>query len=367
MRASLVERTLIGWLAFMVGLAATSTYIQPNDASCASGSTGFFCERGHSGPYCTVSSLGVTREGGGTIRLHHPSQRDALTTNDARNVHARWAVEPTTTNWVCSEDSPTAYFIHLPYSPLIGGRINYYQFHVDVLLPLIAAYADAAKAADDAQVSKAPSAAWGAGPFLFPAVSKDWLAGTEAGMAIDFTTGAFGDPKAFWVDTLEAISDYPLAPLAPYDGVSELPGCFRSARFGLPSLEHPTPHTVVTSVGILRERLGLSGEMPLPCSAPDEITFVRRSNRRAILNEEELASAVSSSLGATVKWVDFGSGFRRDLESLRMTRVLVGGQGSGLINGWYLPPGNSDLWVGKLLHAPRREKCLLRPHLVVRH
>jgi hypothetical protein len=61
-----------------------------------------------------------------------------------------------------------------------------------------------------------------------------------------------------------------------------------------------------------------------------------------LLNDAEIASAVHNATGAVVKWLNFGEhGFLEDVSSLQNLRVLVGGQGSGLINGWYLPPGSA--------------------------
>lgn len=58
-----------------------------------------------------------------------------------------------------------------------------------------------------------------------------------------------------------------------------------------------------------------------------------------MVNEAELVAALEQQLGVEVRMLDFGKRpFEEEVASLQDVRVLFGMQGSGLINGWYLPP-----------------------------
>eukprot|EP00614_Pseudopedinella_elastica_P027974 CAMPEP_0172626514 /NCGR_PEP_ID=MMETSP1068-20121228/150692_1 /TAXON_ID=35684 /ORGANISM="Pseudopedinella elastica, Strain CCMP716" /LENGTH=278 /DNA_ID=CAMNT_0013436143 /DNA_START=272 /DNA_END=1108 /DNA_ORIENTATION=+ len=183
--------------------------------------------------------------------------------------------------------------------------------------------------------------------YLYPAVSNlewvaEWKPNAETGPAIDWATHAFDDLGAFWMRILALMTDLPLRPMAGSNkkvfpsGGGSAPVCHLNGAFGLPSVEHPSPPVVRRFAKFLRSRLGLSPE-PVPCDHEDIIGFVKRTNRRIILNEVDLAEAVELATGARVRWLDFGSGFDLDVGRVQDLRVMVGGQGSGLTNGLYLP------------------------------
>lgn len=300
------------------------------------------CTSGHlrGCPYCTGATViaPASPVGGGLVQLGVSSKEQGTT------VHRQWNISsdagttmPDLTNrdHVASTrcvDAP-AFFVHVPWSPLIGGGVNYYQFHVDVLLPLVTVLSRRGLLPS---TRADPRTGTGARAVLLPAVCRDFVAGDDLGLRIDWSPPAAAmDPASFWMTALQLVTDRPLVPFSHAHAPAAT--CFADASFGLPSNEHPSASTVVQGAGFLRGRLGLTEE-PLPCDAPDTVSFVRRTNRRAILNEGELAAALERALdGVRVAWMNFGAGLREDVAALQATRVLVGGQGSGLTNGWYLP------------------------------
>ena len=231
-----------------------------------------------------------------------------------------------------------AFFIVIPYNDAFDGKVNYYHYHVDVLLPLFVAFQRTSLLGNEVGDGRVRA-------LILPTVSRlDWHSSPspmESGALPPFNwyTAAFSDPTSHWVRALQTMTDEPLLPFSA-DGLGRMRGqepCFSSARFGLPSLEHPAPSTVKRFVGFMRSRLRLRDD-PVPCDAPDEIGLVRRTNRRLLLNEEELVKAITDATGATVRLLNFGNGYESDVASVQSLRVLLGVQGSGLINGWYLPP-----------------------------
>lgn len=316
----------------------------------------FTCTRGFGQPpnFCSATSLTVQISQAG-VCLHLPTKPELIVLPELKggSVARLWNVSFTPAimgeGYVadraeCSQ--ATAFFITVPYAESIGGRVNYYQWHVDVLLPLYVAF-EHHKLLDEASTSALVNAV------IYPAVSDlQWPTPPSAAPAIAWTTPAFDDPSSFWMQTLETMTDGAVRPLAAQavnlEGPTSTTMRYSRAFLGLPSVEHPSAPVMLNFVNFLRGRLGLSAD-PVPCSAPDVIAFVRRTNRRVLLNEADLAAAVQDDLGAVVQWIEFGrEGFKADVAALQHVRVLVGGQGSGLTNGLYLRPHSAVVCLYQL-------------------
>jgi len=299
----------------------------------------FNCKKGHGLPpnFCSASPIVVVNsELGGSVA--HPLKL-SLPNRKGGSVVEHWGISETSSladyphSYSCS--SVPAFLIVVPYSEIISGNMNYYHFHVDVLLPLFSVLRD--KGAIDAKSQRVEA-------HIIPTVSNQWLTSLSLGESIstiDWKTRAFDDSEKFWMQALALFSDVALKPLA--ESGPRFATCFTTAHFGLPSVEHPSHALMKRFVEFLRTRVGLvADEQPIPCDKPDVIGFVTRSNRRLLVNEDEVAAGIREATGATVKWLDFGNrGFLADIDSVQDLRVLVGGQGSGLINGLYLPAGSA--------------------------
>jgi hypothetical protein len=303
------------------------------------------CAIGHNSPpqFCTGRSVRVTVfDTGAEVTVPSSSHRDAVV---GESVIGQWnvtvgegAASSASSARTCG-DAPAFFFV-IPYNDAFDGKVNYYHYHVDVLLPLFVAFQRKAVLGGGGghQVSA----------LLVPTVSRlDWHSSSSSSSssslsssrAFDWNSPAFSDPETHWVRALQAMTDEPLQPFAA-GGLGRMAGvqsCFPSAHFGLPSVEHPSSSTVKRFVKFMRSRLRLP-DSPVPCDAADEIGLVRRTNRRLLLNEAELVASVVAATGATVRFLDFGSGYEADVAAVQSLRVLLGVQGSGLINGWYLPP-----------------------------
>jgi len=327
------------------------SWLASSEETCSSDgsvSSTISCSRGQGEPplFCTATSLTVQLSHTGAS-LHLPSEPDLLESNSAARL---WNITSTPARFEegnlaqCSQ--ATAYFITIPYADSIGGYVNYYQWHVDILLPLYVAF-EKNQLPDEAYASRSIHAA------IYPAIPElQWTnPPSSTASAIAWSTPAFDDPASFWMQTLTLMSDGPVQPLAQHAiDLENLPVTthYSNAILGLPSVEHPSAPVMLRFVRYLRHRMSLSPEA-LPCSAPDVIGFVRRTNRRMLLNEADLAAAVQAELGVTVEWLEFGQdGFLEDVKAVQPLRVLVGGQGSGLTNGLYLRPGSAVVCLYQL-------------------
>ena len=303
------------------------------------------CTIGHNSPpqFCRSGAVGIKTLASGAEVVLAPSAHDhALYRNSGATIIRQWNLTKSSNHSFACHETP-AFFINIPYSNTFDGKVNYYHYHVDVLLPLFVAF-QRASLVENGHEGALVSAV------VIPTVSTlQWHSSTLSdhdGSPFEWDTQAFKDPKAHWVQSLQTMTDFPLMPFSSttdFRGIVEEGRriawpCFSSAYFGLPSVEHPAPSTVRRFVEFMRSRLKLRAE-PVPCDASDEIGLVRRSNRRLLLNEADLIKAVANATGATIRLLDFGkNGFRADIASMQTLRVLIGIQGSGLINGWYLPP-----------------------------
>jgi hypothetical protein len=87
----------------------------------------------------------------------------------------------------------------------------------------------------------------------------------------------------------------------------------------------------------------------------------QRTNRRILTNEDDLIKQIEKETGAKVTYVEFGKSEKDTAEigddvndtetddgyhhqgDIQKFRLLLGGQGSGLINGLYLRPSSSTM------------------------
>lgn len=327
------------------------------------GSTPWRCKAGHNHPpsSCSAAPLVLERTVGGVAAIVHPSTVSSSSSSHAkheRTVLHQWQAQlapPSDAPPRCS--NTPAFLVIVPYHSSYDGGSNYYHFHIDLLLPLYQSLA----CAGVITASNEPVDA-----VLLPAVSI--LEGpTEEeprSGALDWTTQAFDKPTQYWNRALALLTDLPVVPLAAsqFDAAVQRLGeatdkaagatctgdgnatalCFCQAHFGVPSLEHPPAALVRRFVDFMRHRLDLR-RAPIACDQPHTIGFVTRTNRRRLLNQDALIAAIQDALPtATVELFDFGrQPFDQDARDLQHVHVLVGGQGSGLLNGWYLPPESS--------------------------
>jgi len=342
-----MRKALAPSLLIMSWLASSNEICGSNGG--VGGINSISCSRGQGEPpfFCTATSLSVQLSPT-SISLHLPLAPDLLESHGAARLWNITSMPARVDEGSLAECSQaTAYFITIPYSNSIGGYVNYYQWHVDVLLPLYVAF-ERNQLPGEASASSATHA------IIYPAISEHQWTNSQSSTApaIDWSTQAFDDPTSFWMHTLEIMSGGPVKPLAQHamNPTESLPSTthYSTALLGLPSVEHPSAPVMLRFVRYLRHRMSLSPE-PLPCSAPNVVGFVRRSNRRVLLNEADLAAAVEAELGVTVEWLEFGHrGFLEDVGAVQPLRVLVGGQGSGLTNGLYLRPRSAVVCLYQL-------------------
>ena len=116
--------------------------------------------------------------------------------------------------------APT-FWVVIPFHSRVDGGVNYYHYHVDVLLPLYLAMRRAGA------VPKKAAPRMAANALLIPTVSNlQWQdedfgggSGDNGGgegegetPAVDWHTNAFDDHRKFWVRSLQAMTDLDLLP-----------------------------------------------------------------------------------------------------------------------------------------------------------
>ena len=255
------------------------------------------------------------------------------------------------------------------------GSGNYYHFVYDTLLPLFALLEGRGwllppLPSEDQRV-------------LWPTVEHGGLVGYAPG--VDWTTDAFArrqpdGARPFWHAALRSIfPDWELRPLtnatldqdwvraAGSDGAGRRT-CVRQAVFGLPKTNFADAQLVKRFVTFLRARLALPPQGHVVCTnlAGDtgglRAAFVRRSNRRRVLNHEALVSIMRERFETDVLRLE-RLPFREQLRRMGDYALLVGMQGAGLINGLFLPAGAHVVVLFQYNAASDSFAQLLRPRV----
>lgn len=197
------------------------------------------------------------------------------------------------------------------------GGSNYFHLHYDMLIPLYSAV----------HHNQEPDGYQNKHVFM-PTVESRRLS------ILDWNTKAFTDYAKYWVQISKAISlPYTFTPLdqSLLDARKNI--CFKQIHFGTPSVQFSNSELINGLIEHIQKTVNVAHQ---PFEV-DRIGLISRSNRRRILNENELIAALNTI--AITERLDFsGKSFREQVALMQRYSVLVGVNGAGLMNGLYLPP-----------------------------
>ena len=100
------------------------------------------CAIGHNSPpqFCRSGAVGIKTLASGAEVVLAPSAHDhALYRNSGATIIRQWNLTKSSNHSFACHETP-AFFINIPYSNTFDGKVNYYHYHVDVLLPLFVAF-----------------------------------------------------------------------------------------------------------------------------------------------------------------------------------------------------------------------------------
>jgi EGF domain-specific O-GlcNAc transferase len=221
---------------------------------------------------------------------------------------------------------------------------NFYHFFYDTVMPLFSALST--------YYTKQQSD----GLMLLPFVEHGSLPGFAKG--VDWKTRAFHTKSmvngevvvttTVWTNILNVLfgKGNSLVPLdSTFSDKLNLRGnvCFGNVRFGLPKYNH----TDTTFLNGFRHFVFLRLKLPPPLPVQDIVRqtghhalFVKRINRRRVLNQEELIANIADILPTTI--ISFeGMPFREQVRLSTKCTVFIGMQGAGIMNAMYLPSGSA--------------------------
>jgi protein O-GlcNAc transferase len=261
------------------------------------------------------------------------------------------------------------------------GAGNYYHFVYDTLLPLFALL--------EAQGWLLPATA-GERRVLWPTVEHGSLVGFDEG--VDWTTDAFSRRREdgslpYWHEALVSIfgDDWEVEPLTNATLERRMqqtgPGLDKARRpmppayvycvdelvAGLPKMDFGDVALVSRFVSYVRTQLSLP-ERRVECADGKDrwkglrAGFVRRVNRRRVINHEALVSIMGAHVETDVLRLERLS-FREQLARMSEYALLVGMQGAGLINALFLPEGAHIIVLFQFNAASDSFAQLLRPRV----
>lgn len=150
---------------------------------------------------------------------------------------------------------------------------------------------------------------------------------------VDWNTRAFDNYSKFWIQMSELISaPFDYYPLNDKILKADENICFKQIYFGTPSVSFSDSDLIRGFVRHVQRQLNIT-EQPYK---KDRIGIISRSNRRRILNEDELISSLSAIV-KTEKIEFSGMSYRDQVQMMQSYTILVGVNGAGLTNGLYLP------------------------------
>eukprot|EP00946_MAST-07B_sp_MAST-7B-sp1_P000759 g759.t1 len=274
------------------------------------------------------------------------------------------------------------------------GAGNYYHFVYDTLLPLFALL--------EAQGWLLPPLP-GEERTLWPTVEHGSLVGFDEG--VDWSTDAFLRRRAdgslpYWHEALVSIfgEEWAIEPLTnatlerrlrrarkhtgPDSSGNDGNGlahqssrtvssptymyCVEELVAGLPKMDFGNAALISRFVTFMQTRLSLL-KRRVECDAEGGLhglraAFVRRSNRRRVVNHEEIVSVMKTHIDTDVLRLERLS-FREQLQRMGEYALLVGMQGAGLINALFLPEGAHMIVLFQFNAASDSFAQLLRPRL----
>lgn len=197
------------------------------------------------------------------------------------------------------------------------GGSNYFHLHYDMLISLYLAVHH--KLEPDGNPNK---------HVFMPTVETKRLS------VLDWNTPAFTDYSKYWIQLSKMISlPYTYTPLdqSLLDAGKNI--CFKHIHFGTRSVQFANSELITGFVEHIQKTLNVAHQR----FDVDRIGVISRSNRRKILNEDELIAALNT-IAITEKLEFSGKSFHEQVALMQRYSVLVGVNGAGLMNGLYLPP-----------------------------
>ena len=274
------------------------------------------------------------------------------------------------------------------------GHGNYYHFVYDTLIPLIALL-EQKQQTQKQTGAETDHATWlmhsHTDAQLWPTVEHGNLPGKQPG--VDWDTNAFSSSSSsstgniqlqslpYWHSSLlQLFPNFLLRPMTrahwPLQSKSlSTPAlCIHDLILGLPKVEHSSPEVVERYVGHVRHLLKLVPPPLLPSHSAAALAqrsfpcamlrcgFVRRSNRRRVINWKELAGIMQQDMPVDILRMEKMT-MRDQLDSMQKYSILVGMQGAGLINGLFLPKAAHAVVLFQYNAASDSFAELLRPRL----
>ena len=351
------------------------------------------CERGHYRPRGACHLHRAVVLPNSTIQLPLTNVEDDAYFQAVTELWDLKLEETTTTDCTITHDGPiVAFTFYYHY-----GHGNYYHFVYDTLIPLFTMLEQKKmldKGGDGSESAE-----------LWPTVEHGNLPGMVPG--VDWNTNAFDAAGAspqlpYWHSSLLSLfptfrvrpltrAEWPLstevqhplllsssttaaaaavpppaAPVAPPPAAAAGTVCVRDIMLGLPQTDHSNPIIIDRYVAYVQRRFSIS-----PPSSPPSIQlqcdslragFVRRSNRRRIVNHQELLQIMERDIPVDELRLETMT-MREQVSSMKKYSVLVGMQGAGLMNGMFLSKAAHVIVLFQYNAASDSFAELLRPRL----
>ena len=258
------------------------------------------------------------------------------------------------------------------------GSGNYYHFVYDTLIPLFALL--------EAQGWMLPPSA-GERRLLWPTVEHGSLVGFEEG--VDWSTDAFSRRREdglplYWHEALSSIfgDTWLIEPLTNatlerrlqrqnIEGLDFPPKfvyCVDELVAGLPKIDFGNAALISRFVGFVMKKLGLE-KRHVECEGGMaeglkhlRAGFVKRSNRRRVVNHEAIVSIMEKYIETDVLQFERLT-FKEQLRLMGKYALIVGMQGAGLINSLFLPEGAHVIVLFQFNAASDSFAQLLRPRV----
>ncbi|EDV21035.1 uncharacterized protein TRIADDRAFT_60391 [Trichoplax adhaerens] len=277
------------------------------------------CSPGHYPPdYCTLTKA----------YFHHSDRIFYLNTTHSIPNPA-WSTQLWTTKTVNIKSDIQCH--HLYHKAFIFtfffyyGHSNNFHLHYDTLIPI---YSQLRFIESSNQLPLSNQSI-----VLMPTVEKKRME------ILDWDTDAFTSTykDSYFMEALKVLTGpHAFLPMskASFNQYPNAKTCFEEAKLGTPRVEFTDKKLIRGYISFILRRLRIKKTTPKAA----RIALIKRTNRRLILNQDELINSVKSL--ANIELVDFnGMTFKQQVKLMRKYSVLIGMNGAGLMNGLFLPKG----------------------------